>query len=72
MSDVSLTGISNFRNLVKYFIQYINPDLNPWGEETDNIWEWMRTVWMTNVATHSVPHTPENTRREKQYITSVI
>ncbi len=72
MSDVSFTGISNFRNLVKYFIQYIDPDLYPWEEETDNIWKWMKAVWKANVVTYSVPDTPENRRQEKREITSVI
>jgi hypothetical protein len=51
--------------------QYIDPRDEPWCDETDDIWGWMKEIWMINVATISVPDTEANRIKEYREITKV-
>jgi len=52
-------------------LQYIDPDLDPWGLETKKIWSWMKADWEANNYIVYVADTLENRIREKKQITSV-
>ena len=54
-------------------MQYIDPRNRPFGEDSENIWEWMKAVLQNSKATdiNSVPGTELNQIEESMVVTLV-